>query len=493
MNIRKLLIFIFLLSIFAQANEGPVSAKAVVSNKNILSGNVVSLHIRATGQQAVFPMVKSIDGIKVLSSDERITNMHVYNNGKLKKECTILTLTFAPQKDMTIPSYEIEIEGRIYKTKPIKLKMKDTSTSNKNKSDIFSLKLKSNQKRVSVGEAFLVTVRLSLQDNFIISKKLQYHRPKFEGFFVEQIGKGKSYDDKNGHLVTEIKYILTPHSEGSYILGPAYAKIGLQDRSKKRMVNVDKSRKIFQRASNTLELEVLPKTTQSDLVGAFTLESNIDTQKVVAGKPVKLHIKIKGVGDLTRFAFPDYTLEGVTVYSDEAKASIREVNTKIYSSYSKEFVFISEENFTIPEQTFTVYNPKDGTLIELKIDSIAVKVDQSDAVTVKAKISKPSTLNISIKNEAIKLKEKLEALPSYWWILLLSFIVGGLFFYLLRYLPKQKQSAYKESEALKILLPHISEDPGIEEMVLKLYARKNGDRSVKINKKRLKVLVERFR
>jgi hypothetical protein len=492
MNIQKLLIFIFLLSTFAQANEGPVSANAVVSNKNILSGNVVSLHIRATGQQAVFPMVKNIDGVKILSSDERITNMHVYNNGKLKKECTILTLTFAPQKDMTIPSYEVEIEGRIYKTKPIKLKMKDTTTSNQNKSDIFSLKLKSNQKRVNVGEAFLVTVRLSLQDNFIISKKLQYHRPKFEGFFVEQIGKGKSYDDKNGHLVTEIKYILTPHSEGSYILGPAYAKIGLQDRSKKRMVNVDKSRKMFQRASNTLELEVLSKMTQSDLVGAFALESNIDTQKVAAGKPVKLRIKIKGTGDLTRFDFPDYTLEGVTVYSDEAKVNIREVDAKIYSSYSKEFVFISEEDFSIPEQTFTMYDPKDGTLKELKISSIDIRVDQSDAITVKTKISKSFTPNTSIKNEAMKLKEKLEDIPSYWWILLLSFIVGGLFFYLLRYLPKQKQRSYKESEALKILLPHISEDPGVEEMVLKLYARKNGDRSVKINKKKLKMLLARF-
>lgn len=475
-----------------RANEGPVSAKAVVSNKNILSGNVVSLHIRATGQQAVFPIVKNIDGVKVLSSDERITNMHVYNNGKLKTECTIFTLTFAPQKDMTIPSYEVEIEGRIYKTKPIKLKMKDTTTSNQNKSDIFSLKLKSNQKRVSVGEAFLVTVRLSLQDSFIISKKLQYHRPKFEGFFVEQIGKGKSYDDKDGHLITEIKYILTPHSEGNYVLGPAYAKIGLQDRSKKLMANVDKSRKMFQRASNTLELEVLPKTTQSDLVGVFTLESNIDTQKVVAGKPVKLHIKIKGSGDLTRFDFPDYMIEGVTVYSDEAKVNIREVDDKIYSSYSKEFVFISEEDFTIPEQTFNMYNPKDGTSKELKVDNTHVKVNQSDAVVVKAKISKPFTPATSIKNEAMKLKEKLETIPSYWWILLLSFTVGGLFFYLLRYLPKQKQRSYKESEALKILLPHISKDPDVEKMVLKLYARKNGDRSVKINKKLLKVLVKRF-
>ena len=491
MNIQRLLILIFILSACINANEGPVGAKAVVSNKNILSGNIVELHIRATGKLAVFPSVKNIDGIKVLSSDERITNMHVYNNGKLKRECTILTLTFAPKKDMTIPSYEVEIDGRRYKTKPIKLKMKDTTTSNKNKSDIFSLKLKSKRKPMAVGEAFLVTVRLSLQHDFIISKKLQYHRPKFKGFFVEQLDKGKSYDEPN-HQVTEFRYILTPHTEGNYTLGPAYAKIGLQDRNKKLMTNVDKSRKVFQRASNTLDVEILAQTTQSDLVGTFTLKSNINTQKVDAGKPVKLTIKLEGEGDLTHFDIPDYTLDGVTTYNDKANIDIREVDGKIYSKYSKEFIFISEENFTIPQQLFTVYTPKSGTLTELKIDAIDIITTASKIVKKTTKNPKTSNVSISIKNKILSLKEKIQAVSSYWWISILSFILGGVFFYLLRYLPKRKQKLDKESEALKILVPHISQDSEVEEMVRKLYARKNGDTSREIDKKKLKALLAQY-
>ena len=60
------------------------------------------------------------------------------------------------------------------------------------------------------------------------------------------------------------------------------------------------------------------------------------------------------------------------------------------------------------------------------------------------------------------------------------------------YLPKGKQHTFRESEALKILYGHISEDPEAEAMVHKLYARKNGDKSVEIDKKRLKTLVERY-
>lgn len=492
MNIQKLLILILLLSAFISANEGPVGAKAVVSNKNILSGNIVELHIRATGKLAVFPTVKKIDGIKVLSSDERITNMHVYNNGKLQRECTILTLTFAPEEDMTIPSYEVEIDGRLYKTKPIKLKMKDTTASNKNKSDLFSLKLRSDTRSVAVGEAFLVTVRLALQHDFLISKKLQYHRPKFEGFFVEQIDKGKSYDNGT-HQITELHYILTPHSEGNYTLGPAYAKIGLQNKNKKVMVNVDKSRKIFQRASNTLDLEVLPQTAESDLVGKFALKSHIDRQKVAAGKPVKLRIKLEGEGDLLRFDFPDYLLDGVTVYTDEAKMDIKAVEGKIYSTYLKEFVFISEESFTIPERTFSMYDPKTGKFTELKVKAFAIEVNGSEMSSKSVKNTRSSKQDNSIENMKTNLKEKLEALPAYWWFLLLAFILGGLFFYLLRYLPEHKRSTFNEQESLKILLPHTGKDPEVENMVQTLYAKINGDTSAVIDKKRLRALVAQYR
>jgi len=492
MNIQKLLVLILLLSVYIYANEGPVGAKAVVSNKNILSGNIVELHIRATGKLAVFPIVKNIDGVKVLSSDERITNMHVYNNGKLQRECTILTLTFAPKKDMTIPSYEIEIDGRRYKTKPIKLKMKDSTTSNQNKSDIFSLKLRSHTKSVAVGEAFLVTVRLSLQHDFIISKKLQYHRPKFEGFFVEQIDKGKSHDNGR-HQITELRYILTPHSEGNYTLGPAYAKIGLQDKSKKVMQNVDKSRKIFQRASNTLNVEVLPQITESDLVGSFTLKSHIDTQNVEAGKPVKLHLKLEGEGDLLRFDFPDYILDGVTVYSDQAKIDIQTVDGKIYSSYSKEFVFISEESFTIPERIFSVLDPKTGALTELKIKALHIEVNGSKTDTRSINASKPVHPGRSIGSRMISLKEKLEDISAKWWLTILSFILGGVFLYLLRYLPEHKRSAFNELESLKILLPHTGKDTEVEKMVQMLYAKINGDTSVSIDKKKLKEMVEQYR
>ena len=66
--------------------------------------------------------------------------------------------------------------------------------------------------------------------------------------------------------------------------------------------------------------------------------------------------------------------------------------------------------------------------------------------------------------------------------------------YLVRYLPNVKMKApighYSEEEALKILYSHMSDSAEIEAMVRKLYAKKNGDKSIIIDKKALNEMVE---
>ncbi len=485
-NIQKLLLLILMFFAFAHANEGPIGVKAVVSEKNIVAGDIIELKIRAIGSRAVFPTIKKIDGIKVLKQFERVTSMHTYSHGVLKRERTSLIVSFSPQRDMIIPSYEVEIEGKRYNTNPIKLKVKNTSTSNKN-SNIFSLKLKSNKRSVMVGEAFLVTATISLQKGLYISNKAQYIRPAFQGFFVEQLGKGKSYYE-DAYQITEFRYILTPHTKGNYTLGPAQAKIGLQNKGKKDTLNVGLGRKWFNKASNTLELEVYPQKQNSDLVGNFKLDVTIDTQETKANNPVKLTVKLEGEGNLVHFDLENYEIDDVTVYSKDTKLDIKVLGDKIHSSYSKQFIFISEKNFTIPEYLFSIFDPKEGKLTELKIQTYDIKIKSSKASTTTKNTSLPV-----VESNKITLTKKIETLFMDWWVLVLAFALGGIFFYLLRYLPKHERKTYKESEALKILYGHISKDPEVEEMVRKLYARKNGDRSVKINKKRLKELVERFR
>jgi len=275
---------------------------------------MVELKIRARGQSAVFPVIKTIDGVKVLRQHERITNIHTYNNGKFQRERTTLVLIFAPQRDMTIPSYAVEIDGKTYTTKSIKLKVTKPAAS------LFSLKLEADKRSVITGESFLVTVSFYLQHGTVITKQPEYEKPEFPGFFVEEAGDGKSYDEGNLQ-VTELRYILTPYAEGNLSIGPAHAKIGLQDTRKRDMVAMGVKTKWLEKASNTVTIEVLPPNEVTDLVGSFSLNADIETQKIKANKPLNLTVNIEGEGNLFNFDLLDYAPDGVTVYRCRSRSS----------------------------------------------------------------------------------------------------------------------------------------------------------------------------
>ena len=477
--------WLFLLGIFTlllSANGGPVGAKASVTDHDIAVGDIVELKIRARGNRVSFPYIEVIDGIKVLSRQERVTNVHTYVRGEFQRERTTLILTFAPQKDMTIPSYQIEIDGKRYHTNPIALKVHQAEDPT------FSLKLLSTRKTVINGEAFLVTVRFSLKHGVEISDAPEYLRPAFQGFFVENADEGSSYD-AGEHQVTELRYILTPHTDGNFTLGPAHAKIGLHERNQKENSKIKLAKRWLNKASNTLNIEVLPKQSGSDLVGRFSMHADINGHNVEANKPLELTVSISGEGNLVNFEFPEYELDGVTIYSSDAEVDIKVVEGHIRSSYRKKFVFISDKDFTLPKRSVTVYDPQTKKVETLSIDALPVTIKKPEAGK---RSERKNTETKKSRNSSSELGTTLLHYVTAWWKVLLGVLLLALLFYLWRSRRKNRAKTYSEEEALKILYGHISKDPEIEEMVRRLYARKNGDRSIEIDMERLQTILTKL-
>lgn len=57
---------------------------------------------------------------------------------------------------------------------------------------------------------------------------------------------------------------------------------------------------------------------------------------------------------------------------------------------------------------------------------------------------------------------------------------------------QRKSKGSKYDEALAVLYPKMAQSKEVEEMVRKLYAVKQGDKEVKIDKQVLKALVEKY-
>ncbi len=475
--------------------------EAIVSSTEVVKGNPVQLQIKATGDDAQFPDIQMIDGHSVVGTNSGSSSSYSYINGKMKSQYTTTkTYTFIPNQNVSIPSYEVKIDGKSYKTQPIEIKMVKSNATVGQSNDIFSLQMHANKTKVMVGESLMVTVYFSLKNGVRLSQDIQYTAPSFSGFIVTEGGDQNAYI-KGNYQVQEVRYILTPQEEGNFTVTPAHAKVGVADRSRRDIFGMTFGTKWKQMASNSLEIEVLPQAKESDLVGDFTVDATIDAEEVKANKPVNLTVKIEGKGNLESFEFPKYEIDGVTVYSDEAKIETKVVDGELYSSYSKSFAFISEDDFKIPARSFSMLTPEDQQMKELNVNAYEVTIKQSSTSAslsvkphtngiVQTKIAQPLSTQEASKEKRVEVK------TVAWWMLVAAFALGALFIIVLQRLPRLKSKStnpYKESEALKILYAHMSEDAEVEEMVRKLYARKNGDKTVEIDKKLLKEMVERYR
>jgi len=475
------------------------SVEATVSNTEVVSGNTVQLRIKAVGDDAVFPDIQMIDGHKVIGTNSGSSSSYSFINGDMKSEhTTTKTFTFVPSKDMTIPSYDIEIDGKVYKTDPIKIRIVKSNAPVGQNSDPFSLKMRANKTKVMVGESLMVTVYFSLKNGVRLSQDIQYTQPTFPGFIVME-GDEKNAYFKGDYQVQEVRYILTAQEEGNFTATPAYARVGIADRSRRDIFGMTFGTQWKQAASNTLEIEVLPQPKESDLVGDFRVDTTIDAQEVKANKPVNMTVKIEGKGNLESFEFPKYEIDGVTVYSDEAKVETKVIDGEIHSSYSKSFAFISEEDFTIPERSFSMLSLEDQKIKTVKVDGYDISIKKTKSTVASTEDTQMHGVvqtNIEPATAEMTAQKQTEAKSTAWWMLAVAFGSGALFILLLQHLPRLKSRSanpYKESEALKILYTHMSEDAQVEAMVRKLYARKNGDKTVEIDKKLLKEMVERYK
>jgi len=495
-NLGRAVLF---LAVFGFTIIRAASVEATVSTKEVVQGNAVQLRIKAVGESALFPHIPDINGVPVVGrSTQRSMQFSSVNGQKSSQNSSTLVLSFIPQRDMTIPSYRVTIDGKEYHTEPIAIKVVKSKAPQIQGSDKFSLAMIAQKQKVLVGEPFLVTIFFSVEQNVRLADT-DYKRPAFKDFFVKEIEEPRKYQ-KGEYIVQELRYLLTPKKEGNITIDPARVKVGVQDSSRRDIFGGFFGQLSWTSlVSKPLKIEVKPLPKQTDLVGNFTINSTIDTQRVKANKPVNLVVKIEGEGSLEDFDLPEYKIDGVTVYSDDAKVESRLVGGKLMSSYSKSFVFISDHDFSIPSRSFTAYNYKTGKVEVLKVNAYNIEVEEAPTLAPVG-VQSGTPLVRTKKQESLIQKETApttETTGMAWWMLIVSFLAGSLVTLLgLKGVPRWRfrrdKSPFKESEALKILYPHTNSDKDVEAMIRKLYARKNGDKSVVIDKNELKEMVKRF-
>ncbi len=483
------------LPLFAAEVSARLSANEVEKGSTVVL--TIEVHHKP-GERVAFPSLQYVGDAKVVAHNEE--HRHTYkiiNSQSIIEKATILRLTLLPEHSMTIPPLTVRVNDQSYQTAPLHLEVVKSKLPATVDAP-FKLLMQSGKSKVYVGEPVVLTLSLMVRSDVDLSPKTSLAPPPFDGFDATQLPGQRSYH-KGNYTVQEIRYVLTPQREGNFTVPPATAHVGVMDRTRFTFF-LTYPTKFYDIKSQAIEIAVLPKPKEAELVGSFKVDAKIDKRTIEANEASNLTITIEGKGDLESFELPDYRIDGVTIYSDDASVHKELRGGKLYSVWKKKYAMIASRDFKIPERSIKVFNPKTQKLETLTIPSFAVHVKAPAATQANGAAEKDTGIVHSATQTAKRepsVKETIvqrRGVAWYWLlaVLLLGIVIGVLLTTLRKRMPKLHFELKNSDEALRLLMPHVSKDPEVEAMVRKLMAKKRGEK-VEIDKKTLKALLMRYR
>jgi len=477
LNLGKI-VALLLLPIFIYAAE----VSAFVDKKNVAKGSSVTLTIKAVGSDIEFPNINKI-GNSPIKGVSNATNIAIIN-GTYSKTLT-KKYRFIADKNLTIPSYSIKIEGKEYKTEPIEIKVtKQHRSYGSNSSYGAKVELIASKTDAYVGESLELNIKLTLPKNIV---KYQIQRPNIKDFWIKELGRPQKRVFANRAEVS-YKFLITPQKSGKLELGPVVIDIAKAVRTNNNPFGDDEFFSMFTQTlnwekvqSNKLTFNIAPLPQNLEVAGAFDFKVVADKTEVKSGKPVNLTIKIKGKGNLEDIKKFNLDIPNAVVYSDEPKVKTYIQNGAEVGEFIQKIAVVAENNITIPSIEFKYFDLNKKEVVTKNSRPIDIKVIGAKKVATQTAPKIESATPVKLKTkEVVKTVYKEQNSWLKYLFLLVGFIAGVVFVYIFnRVKSKDKQKVQKpivkqikkaksDKELFKILLPFAKEAKIIEDSLQKL-------------------------
>lgn len=463
-----------------------------VDKKEVVRGDTVTFTIKAQGENVEFPTVREVGGFPILGTGQS-SNIEIVN-GSVRRSIS-KSYTFAPMKDVTIPSLTVKVDGKSYTTQPVTIHVIDKPTNAQNATAPgASLKLEVNKHRVHVGEPIemKVTLRYPRSGEYV---RAQMERIDFPDFWIKQVGNPEQY--VQGDSVVEVhRYVIFPQKAGHYTLGPVTAKLARKVRMKSPIndpffANDPFFSDFFTRlqwtriASNSVEVDADPLPGGVDLYGDFTIRATVDKRQVHAGKPVNVTVHIEGEGNVEDIEKFNPDIPNAVVYAEEPVVKEWVKNGVYGGSFTQKITIVADGDYTIPPFTIRYYDKKSHKVVERKTRPIPIHViGGHKAPPAATQVSKPSHGGNSVQRGTSQVETPSKASGGFaWWWILAGFIGGvgvsvGAVWLMRRWRSVRERRrpnivqkilrAKDDRELFELLLPYAADDEEIAEAVRKL-------------------------
>lgn len=420
--------------------------KATVNAPAVYKGDSVNLTISAEGDKVLFPEIDAIDlnPINGTSSSQSTTII----NGDVSRQVSKV-YSFTPQKSLTIPPYEVNVDGKTYKTKAIKVSVLKPTASKKG--EPFMVEMHVDKKEAYVGESIDLTISFK-QKLDAHADKLQLGEPKLENFWVKK-EQNVQKSNEGDYIVQTIHYRLFPQKEGNYTINPIEADIGTLTQRRRGIGTFQDSffndpffdafgqrlkwKKIF---SNQLNLHIKPLPENLELFGDFEISASVDKKSVHANKPLNLTIMIKGEGNIDDIKKFDLDIDNAIVYADEPKISSQLVNGVYQGEFTQKISIIADSNFTVPSISLKYFDKTSQAVKTIHTKPIEITVVGGGKALSKPTIEVSQKSVVQAPNKSLE-KEKVVTYDEKSYIkylfLLAGILLGGALSYIFTHLKKQ--------------------------------------------------------
>ena len=476
--------------------------QATVDAPAVNRGDPVTLTLSASGDDIRFPPLSEIAGYPVqgrgTSRNLSIINGHTTRTVEQR-------LVFTPTDDVTIPSIDITVDGKVEHTLPVRVKVNDPQAAPKGAPVRMEMKL--SKENAYVGEP----VELDLVFKYLPGTRIddiQISEPKLEHFWIKRLNtQAERSSDSEGYITQTYRYLLFAQQSGDLEIPAIFAQIGTKVRTQQNSVFNDpffndsffgaarmQYRKVYSEPA-TLHAQALPRGLE--VYGQFTMESDADKTAVEANKPVNLHIHIEGSGNIEDIPKFEPSVEHAIVYANdpEIKSSIKD--GRYYGTFDQTIAVIPDRDTTIEPLAFRFFDSrmkKENTLRTrpyfIKVTGAAAPKNAPSMIESGAPAQAPSTP--ATGNGRIGLYEALglfaagvAAGAAFVWMLLLRRTERTPKRAKPSPMAKRVKAAKKDRELFELLLPHKGESARIDETLGQLEANLYRGEKHRIDRKAL--------
>ena len=393
----------------------------------------------------------NFEGFRVVGGpNQSVSNSYI--NGK-RTFLKIYSYYVTPLKTgaLTIRQAKIEINNKIYKTIPVKVKVSESVNLNKRPNDAsyvvnenLHLVAEVSNKNPYLNQGFSVVYKLYFSPQINVTNVAEIDSPEFNDFWSNnikiprlQIERG-IYKGENYNYVIWKKIVLYPQKKGKLNISPLSLDVSVDVPTNKRdffgnriYTQIPKTVTAGNREINVLSLPKNAPENFSGAVGIFDVELTSTKTELNASESLQLTLKVKGEGNLKLFSVPVIeTPNSLEKYEPEYKENVKTSIKGMYGNISDTYTLVPQfkGKYPINPVEFVYFNPNTKSFKSVFTKEIIINVLEGPSSFNQNNTTVISSNNISVAQSQFKfLKTKPNLIP----LVFKNFIFSTTFYILL--------------------------------------------------------------